>query len=96
MKKADILGNPDFDMPDEGCSGWRSLADCRKCPETDKCDSCSRRMCKYVAVNVYFCGEADELICRYCAKEQGWSKTEIATQAVDPERSVSGKDCWSL
>lgn len=93
-KKADILGNPDFDFPNDGCSGWRSLSDCRKCPDYHECDLCSRKVCNYVVVNCYSNGEADELICRYCAKSQGWNETEIRTQAIDLTRQVSGPECW--
>jgi len=86
MKKADLCE----------CSGWRSIKDCQECPEYDTCDLCGRRTCKYVAVNVYQEGEANELICRPCAESQGWNTNEIATQAIDPERCVSGPDCWKV
>ena len=82
MKKADLCE----------CFGWRSIADCKECPEYDTCDECGRRTCKYVAVTVYHNGESDELICRPCARKQGWNKREIASQAIDPETYKYGEE----
>lgn len=86
MKKADLCE----------CSGWQSIADCQSCPEYDWCDECNRRVCKYVAVNVYHHNETEsqELICRPCARKQGWNEREIATQAVNPETYECGERCW--
>ncbi len=78
------------------CSGWRSIADCQKCPEYNTCGLCNRRVCQYVAVNVYHHNETepDDLICRPCARAQGWNEREIATQAVNPETYEYGVACF--
>jgi len=81
MKKADLCE----------CSGWRNLADCRKCPEFNTCDLCQRRVCKYVAITVYHRGDPQELICRPCARDQGWNEREIESQAIDPETYKYGE-----
>ena len=85
MKKADLCE----------CSGWQSIKDCQQCPEYNTCDYCGRRVCQYVAVNVYHRGESEELICRPCARGMGWNSSEIKTQAIDPERCLSGEDAWT-
>ncbi len=68
MKKADRC---------EICNSKGSV-DCLKCPEYDTCDNCGRRVCYYVAVTV----DEDELWCRPCCRQHGFSKSEIKTQNV--------------
>ncbi len=86
MKKADLCK----------CSGWQSITDCQKCPDYNTCDECGRRVCQYVAVNVYHHDDKypEDLICRPCARKQGWNKIEIATQAINPETHEYGEACW--
>jgi hypothetical protein len=72
MKKADIC---------EECDSQGTI-DCKKCPEYDTCDNCGRRVCKYVSVLIKDC---EELWCRICAKEVGFSQSEIASGEIELE-----------
>lgn len=75
MKKADIA---------EDCN-TKGSKDCLKCPEYETCDNCGRRVCKYISVDVaddYNNKDIEELWCRICCKEHGFSKQEIETGRV--------------
>ena len=70
-KKADL---------DEGCDS-RGLKDCRGCPEYDTCDNCGRRVCKYISVVTD--DWAEDLFCRFCARDYGFNEDEIATGRIN-------------
>jgi hypothetical protein len=70
MKKADLA---------QWC-GTMGTTDCQKCPDYDTCDNCGRRVCKYVSVDV---NDSEELWCRYCAREHGFSKSEIESGTIN-------------
>ena len=53
----------------------KGTKDCIECPDYDICDNCGRRTCNYVSVHV-----EEELWCRVCCKEKGFTDREIKTQ----------------
>lgn len=69
MKRADI---------DEICDS-KGPQDCNKCPDYDTCDYCGRRVCKYVSIIVSDTEnpQDEELWCRYCCKNAGFSSSEM-------------------
>lgn len=82
MKKANII--------DDGTCETTGAQYCSDCQDYDTCDNCGRRVCKYVSVIVAdtekeYGDERDfdgELWCRYCCREQGFSKDEIESGKV--------------
>jgi len=76
MKKADII--------DDGTCETTGAQYCSDCQDFDICDNCGRRVCKYVSVIVVddIYDYDGELWCRYCAREHGYSKSEIESGKV--------------
>lgn len=71
MKKADII--------DDGTCETIGHKYCLKCTDYEKCDNCNRWVCKYVSVIVVDDEDSrnsEELWCRYCCREYGFSGSE--------------------
>lgn len=58
---------------------------CKDCVSIDECDSCGRKVCQWVAINIYENREpAHEISCRYCmnflsSEEKSGQVFDVAT-----------------